>query len=301
MLRGPDVRSERFLNDLDIINNRIDKAQRQISSGKKITTVSDSPDQVSDLLAARSELGHMTQLHNNLNLVKTEVDTAEGTLAQAINALDRALTLGTQGASNVNDANSRNTLALEVDGILEQIVSMSAVSVNGRYIFSGDGDQVPPYSLDLTQNPPVSTYQGSPSTRLVQHPQGLTIPIAKTADEIFDNVDPAKNVFGALNALRGALRLNDTNAIESAVANLRGASEHLNGQEAFYGSVQNRVSEGLDFASKQELSFKERISNLEDADVSQAILELTQGKVQQEAALSAQAQQPKTSLFDFLR
>lgn len=300
MLKGLDVRSDRFLTDLNTITRNIAKAQRQITSGKRINSVSDAPDQVSDLLAARTELGSVQQTHKNLDLVKTEVDTAESTLGQAVSIMDRVLSLGTQGASTVADADSRKVLGGEVGSILEQLVYFAGSTVNGRYVFSGDGDQTAPYSIDLTQDNPVSSYLGTTSTRVIEQSQGLRFPVAKTAQEIFDNPDPAKNVFQTVNELRLALLNNDEPGVEAAVGKVRQAAQHLTSEQAFYGSVQNRVNDGLEIANKQELNLKSQISSIEDADVSAAILEMTNGGLQQQAALGAEAKRPRTSLFDYI-
>jgi flagellin-like hook-associated protein FlgL len=43
-----------------------------------------------------------------------------------------------------------------------------------------------------------------------------------------------------------------------------------------------------------------QIGNLQDADLTSAMLELTQAQTQQQAALTARAQMPRTTLFNFL-
>lgn len=327
MLRGFDAQSSKFLADMDRLNTRMAGAQRQISSGKRINSVSDAPDDVSVLLATRSELSAVEQAQRNLNLVKTEVDSAEQVLGLSVSALDRVLSLGAQGASDTMSADSRHVLSLEIASILDQLVNFSGTQVNGRHLFAGDLDQATPYSLDtnLLANPinredlladadPLNDdadlyevnqvmldYQGSTSTRQVQHPRGQRFGLAFTAQEIFDDPDPAKNVFQAVNNLRIALHLNDRGNIEKALGQVRGASEHLTMRQSSYGAIQNRIAEGLDVAAKQSLALRSQIASVEDADISSAILELTESRYQQEAAYAAEAKRPRTSLFDYLR
>jgi flagellar hook-associated protein 3 FlgL len=126
-----------------------------------------------------------------------------------------------------------------------------------------------------------------------------------SANEIFDarNADdsPASgNVFEALQQLRLALANNDTEGIQGSLSALSAASEHLNGQLAFYGRSQNRVASWLDDAKAQEVSLRARLSEKADADPTHAITELTEGQTQLQAALAAQARMPRTSLFDVL-
>jgi len=89
MLRGPHAASEKFLNDLAAINNRMNRAQREITSGRRINAASDSPDEISYLLSLRSELGRTEQVQSNLSRVRTEVDSAEQALGNAVVVLDR--------------------------------------------------------------------------------------------------------------------------------------------------------------------------------------------------------------------
>lgn len=327
MLRGLDAQSRKFLADMDRLTAKMADAQRQISSGKRINSVSDAPDDVSVLLATRSELSAVEQAQRNLNLVKTEVDSAEQVLGLSVNALDRVLSLGAQGASDTASADSRRILSLEISSILEQLANFADTQVNGRHIFAGDLDQATPYTIDtdllakpITRedlladadpfndaadlyevNQVVQPYQGSASTREVQHPQGQRFRVAYTAQEIFDDPNPAKNVFQAVNNLRVALHLNDSANIESALGQVRSAAEHLNIMQSSYGAIQNRITEGLEVAAKRALALQSQIATVEDADISSAILELTESRYQQEAAYAAEAKRPRTSLFDYLR
>jgi len=60
------------------------------------------------------------------------------------------------------------------------------------------------------------------------------------------------------------------------------------------------VAAATDLSQKMDLNFQAALAGQQDADMAQAILELTQAKTQQQASLSARAQMRKTSLFDFM-
>ena len=158
-----------FLSQLNAIQDRMIKAQNQITSGKRINQASDAPDQISELLSARANLDSTHQINQNLVNVKTEVDSAEAALGQASTAIQQAQVLGTQGANATQTAETRSALANQVGTILEQVVGISRTTVEGRYIFAGDSDQTAPYSIDLTQSNPISGYQGASVSRQVQH------------------------------------------------------------------------------------------------------------------------------------
>lgn len=297
-----DSRTSRFLADMNRISKRLDEAEYRITSGKRINKVSDAPDEISQLLAARTQLSATEQVHANLNRVKGEVDTAEGALQQAVNVLERIAVLGTQGAADTISADGRRSLSDEIGALLEQLVNLAGTKVDGRYIFSGDSDTSAPYTADLGADPPYSVYQGTASTRKVEHPTGALMRVSLTAEEIFEDADPARNVFASVQAMRTALAANDTEAIKEALGRVRYSATHVNNQLAFYGAAQNQVAEGINFAFKQELRLKADISTLEDADLTEAILELSQARLQQQAAIGAQSQVlNRPTLLDYLK
>lgn len=316
MIRNLDPATERFLNALGSIDARLERANRQLTSGLKISSASDAPDQVSPLLTVRAQLEEITQIKANLARVKTETDVAEEAVRTAVKRAERALTLGVQGANSTQTPAQRATLAQEVSAILENLVNLSNASVEGRYIFGGDQGTQAPYSYDdsIAANPVVQEVAGLTSTRQILLPGGSLISIAHTATEVFDA--PGDGIFAAVNALRVAL-LNgptvpegdpaysaqfqaQTAAIDAAVTNLRAAHNHLSGELSYYGTRQNRVDGALSSASTMELQFKTELSSIQDADLAEAAMELMQATTHREAAMEARVRTPRQTLFDYL-
>ena len=245
-------------------------------------------------------MGQQQQILVNLGRVKNETDTAEQSIATAVQLFDQVRTLGAQGASNTQTASQRSDVARQLGSILQQMVGLAGSKVEGRFIFAGDSDQQAPYTIDLTQPNSVSAYGGATATRVVEHPNGTTFPVSRTAQDIFDPSDPTQNTFTAIGNLRAALLANDDTAVSAAVDALSKVGVYLNSQLAFYGNAQNNVAEATDFGGKLSLQFQTQISGLADADLSAAAVELTQAQVQQQAALQARANMPRSSLFSFL-
>jgi flagellar hook-associated protein 3 FlgL len=301
MLSSLDPAALRFLNGLDQIQQRAQRAQREMTTGLRINTVSDDPDQIANLIQTRADLDRTKQIDLNLGRVKTEVDTSENALQGAVKLLERAETLGSQGQSNVNSPDIRNDLAGELGGILEQLVSISRTNVDGRYVFSGDSDQQPPYTVDLAlMNNAISPYEGSAATRKVQSADGSLITVSRTAQDIFDSPNLNENVFVSINNLRVALLNNDQAGIDAALSDILSAGTHLNSELAFYGVMQDRIAGGMDFGANLETQLQTQISQIQDADLAQSITELTQAKAQLDATLSSRAKMPMTSLFNYL-
>lgn len=300
MISSLDSTSNAFLNGLDQIQRRSERAQRELTTGLRLNTVSDDPSLVSALLDIHGQLDRNQQTTENLNRVKAEVDTAENSLQTAVKLVDRAQTLGAQGNTALSTPEARLQMATELGGVLEQLVALSNTNVAGRYLFSGDSDQSAAYGLDLTQPNPTGTYAGSQASRQIEMPDGSLVSLAKTAAEMFDSPTAGQNVFRSVNDLRTALLNNDLPAIAAASKNLSTAGAYLNQQLSFYGMAQNRVSDGLDSANTRATQLQARLSAIQDADPTRSIEELTKAATQQQAALASRAKLPRTSLFDFL-
>jgi flagellar hook-associated protein 3 FlgL len=300
MIGSLDAASQSFLAGLSQIQQTLDTAQTELTTGLQINNVSDAPTEIADLWQLNSELDQTQQTETNLGQVSTEVNTAQSALQSAVTLVEQAETYGTQGASDTSSATTRQDLANELGAILEQLVSTANTTVEGRYIFAGDTDQTTPYSIDLTQNPPVSAYQGSASTREIQGADGTAFPVALTAQQIFDSSNSQTNVFTSISDLIQGLQNNDDPTIDSALSDVQSSDTYLNQQLAFYGTVQDRVTSAQNFAQNYTVQLQTQLSGLQDANEAADITNLTQATTQLQAALQSEAQLPKTTLFDFL-
>ena len=312
MIQGVSSADEMFLSALNQTENRAAQAEREIGSGTKLSTPSDGPDIIGPALSLHSQLAQTTQIATNLGMFTSETDAAEQAVSNAVQTLQQANTLGTQAATETCTPEERQSLASQVDASIQQVVASANTQTAGRYLFSGDTDQVAPYTIDASGT--VSSYNGSASTRQAMAPNGSTFPIARSGQEIFEA--PGGSVLGALADLKAAL-LNgptvaqgdpqydtqyqaQTTAITNALGEMSQAGDQLNQQLAFYGVVQNNVANATDAAQTLEVNQRTQLSSLTDADITTDAIELTQANTQRDASLSARAKVPTNTLFDYL-
>ncbi len=300
MISSLSPAAQTFLAGLNQIQQRLQTAQTQLTTGLQINNVSDAPTEIADVWQLNSELDQTQQTDTNLGQVTTEVNTAQSALQSAVTLVEQAVTYGAQGDSDTSTATTRQDLANGLGAILQQLVSTANTTVQGRYIFSGDTDQTTPYSIDLTQSSPISAYQGSASTREIQGPDGTAFPVALTAQQIFDSPNAQDNVFTSITDLMQGLQNNDDTAISSSLADVQSADTYLNQQLAFYGTVQDRVAGAVSFGQNYTTELQTQLSGVQDADEAASITNMTQAQTQLQAALQSEAQLPRTSLFDFI-
>jgi flagellar hook-associated protein 3 FlgL len=305
MIRTLAPATQLFLANLNQVEKQLSQANEQISSGKRLNVASDDPAQVARLLQLRTDQQQNRQIESNLTLAKTNANTADSALSSAAIMMDTAIQLASQGANSTQTADTRKSMALQVQSILEQMVSYSQTQVQGRYIFSGDQDQSPTYQVDLSAPNGVVQLSNAPATRQIQDPAGGSFPASRTAQQIFDDANSdgtpaADNVFAALNGLLTALNNNDQAAVANSIASLKQASNRLNNMDAFYGTVENRIEDATTFASKYDVQLQTEISNIQDADVATAATAMTQANIELQAAMQMQGKMPTSTLFNYL-
>jgi flagellar hook-associated protein 3 FlgL len=295
-----------FLANLSSLEQRMLTDNRQVSSGLRVQTVADDPSAVNDILQLNNEIGSNTQIGQNLSIVQAEVNTAESSINSASTLMDTAVQLASQGATGTSGASSRQELANQVSGLLQQMQGLANTQVDGRYVFSGDSDQTSPFGVvNLATNTSngVGAYQGTASTRTLQGPEGSTISIALTAQQIFDGGTagtPATSVFQALTELYNGLSTNNQSAIEQAASDITNSAKYLDTQQASYGAIQQSITAAMSQSTTLNTSLQAELVAIQDADSATAITNLQQDSTTEQAAMAAYSSLPKKSLFDYL-
>ena len=304
MISGLDPINEQFLASINRLQDRLNAAQTHLSSGLRVNKASDAPQQIGDIFQTRADLSHATQVDQNLGIVKAQVDAADSALQGAVQLLEQAGTIGVQGDGDT-PSGQLATLANQVQGLISQLAAISRTTVGGVYIFSGDQGASPAYQVNPASANGVDRLIQTQATALASDPTGNTFQVAKTAQDLFDKRDSSdnfapENAFAALKNLQNALQSGNNTAISQAIDGIHTASAYLNQQLGFYGEAQNRIDSAISLAKKFEVQAQTQLSGLQDADVPAEAIELTQANTALNAAMSARAKRPSTSLFDFL-
>ncbi len=306
MISGLSPSNDQFLASLNILENNLNQANEELSSGLRVKQASDAPQSIQDIFQTRSALGQADQVAQNLTTIQGQVQAADSAVQAAIQLLNQAVSLGTQGANTGTSLPTQQILGAQVQSIEAQLVAISNTEVGGVYVFSGDASGAPPYQVD-TSSPTGVDRLVTPqqSTLQIAGPTGVTFQVSMTAQDLFDQRDSsdsptANNAFAALSGLSQALESGNTANITQAVNVLQGAAGYVNDQTGFYGAAENNVSSALDLAQKFQTQDQTQLSGLEDADAATVAVQVTQATTALDAALSAQSHKPTTSLFDYL-
>ncbi len=111
----------------------------------------------------------------------------------------------------------------------------------------------------------------------------------------------SSDMVGSFYVLANAMENNDTEAIGSLLDNFDLSIDHVLNSRAVNGSKGVRLESTLNRLYSQEFMFTERLSELEDADLTKVITDLSIYENNYQAALMASAKIIQPSLLDFLR
>ena len=172
--------------------------------------------------------------------------------------------------------------------MLEEIVSLANIDVGGRYIFSGSKTDTVPFSQD-------GTYNGNKNAFTVKIGKDATIEAGNDGSAAFGNI------FSTLSGLKTALETNDVTGIQDAMSNLDSDFDHISSRISDVGSKMVRMEIKEKIYQDLNITNLERLSNIEDADIAEAIMDLKSRELAYQAVLASSARVMTLSLVNYLK
>jgi len=286
-----------FLSDLEGNYRMLSESQRQVSTGKRILTPSDDPVGIAISLGLRRDQSATDAWGRNIDDSLTWLNTTDRALGQALEIVQRARELAVQGGNGTLSVASRQLIADEVSSLKSQFVEVGNSSLAGRFIFGGTATDTQPF------DPATETAAAPINTTLINREvaQGSVISVNITADRLQDPPGATADIFTVIDNLTAALGTNDSSAISAALGAL---DDHQNNISALRGEGAakiNRLELTSSRFSAQKIATGDQLSRIEDADMAQAITDLSMRESVYNAALATGARVIQPSLVDFLR
>ncbi len=284
------------LNAMSAADQAEQTALLQMTTGKRVNVASDDPSAAAREVAISSQSSDCDQFLRSISSISSELQTADSALNSGVTALQRAITLGVEGANGTMSQDDRSALASEVQSISQQMLGVANLSYNGKYIFAGTADSNPPYVAAAGG----IVYQGNDSVNQVEIEAGQTIAVNQPGSQLFSAA--GANVFQALSDLATTLQSSSstTDDIANATNEVRTAYNQLNSARTFYGSTLDQLNAGQDFLNSEKLQLTQQSSDLVGVDMNQAATNLANAETARNAALQAAASVGNLSLFDYL-
>ncbi|GGA56174.1 hypothetical protein GCM10011507_04340 [Edaphobacter acidisoli] len=270
----------------------------ELSSGLRVSSLEDDP-----VAAAQSELLSSAISKDDTYVQSATNETArmqvtDTTLGDVVTQLTSAVSLAIEGNNGTMNAANQSSVAEQLSGIRDEVVSLANTSYMGQYLFSGS-KAVEPFTVDSSTTPATVTYNGDTALQYVEAPGGQKIQVNLPGSSVFGGATGALTVLNQLIADMaggaGATTLsNDTTALRNALTQVTSQRSVLDGSLSM-------VQQTSTYTQTQVAQLTAQQGSLVAADPAQVATALSSSETQHQALLSVMSALNKTDLFDLLQ
>jgi len=264
--------TERAIEYMDENLKRLYQLQEKVASGKEFQRPSDNPSGVTSALNLRSVLKMNTAYLDSAATTESWMSATDFALIQTNQLATRALNLTRQGMSDTLGAEQRNTLAAELDMVLQQVLSVANTNHQGNYIFGGFQTVNPPFNLiDTNSDGTLDTVVRNGDTGTINRLIGPNLTVVQNINgyNLFNDLMVA--IMNARDALRNNGDPNQFNDLQSAIAALETQINNVNEALTTNGARQREVRLTKDRLEKSQIELKSLLSQKEDVNLTEAI------------------------------
>ncbi len=285
--------------DLSRLVEKQAETNASISSGKIYRRPSDEPVALTHALNVRDSISETDQFQRNIKYGQGWVRATESAMTQIQDRIMKAKSLAVEAANDSQNAQSRDAIASEIEAIQKEIVALGNTKMGNRYVFGGTrtrdyGDGEAPFVLNGDGS---VTYNGNREDLEISVASGIRQKINLDGHTAMVQ----SGVFEALDLLRDSLRSNSQQDIETALGDIDQSLDYVNQQVSQLGALANSMDTKDQMAQSLNLTNKERLSDIEDTDIIEAVNNLKAQETSYQAALASASKVMNLSLVDYIR
>lgn len=278
---------------------RLAEANKQLSTGRRVNTVSDDVLASGSILHLERESETIQTYLRNLDAANAMLSFATSSLQSVSEAISRLKELAVQAATETYTDANRQAMAAGVDNLLSTLMALGNLQQRGAYVFSGEAIRTTPFvaTTDPAGEIQSVTYQGAMITTEVTVGPRTTSEVNLVGKDIFQGVG---DIFLTAIELRDAMRAGDQSEITRLIGELdvshtdiRHALGRL-GERQSQSQVLRAASEGFLLRNQQV------ISDHQDADVAELAVEFNTLMARLQMVMKVAADIVKPSIFEFL-
>lgn len=284
---------DRYARNIQEAQSRYLEAQERVSTGKRITTMSDDPYGASIIINARRLHAGVEQYSVNLRSAKDYFGLSENALASMATLVQRAYDLTLSAANSTATQGARDTMAKEISDIQSRLVQLgNTQGLSGQYIFGGQVSNSKPFNA----TPPTLVYTGDQNSIIVETGPNETIAVntnlGSTLTTLYSRLEQAKirMIAGDISGLSGI-----------SLQDLKSSMDLVRQERAATGVGLQRVQSLDENNTRRKDDLLKQISDVEDVDITEAILQMKATENAYQAALQVSAMGNRMSLMDFIK
>lgn len=180
-------RYAQLVADMKINEFNFNKLTAQLSSGKKLTSITDDPIASVNYVNTTRQLGRIESYEQNVNTALSELNALDDFMELARGYLQTAWDKAVQANSQTYGNDSLEAIKTEIDEITKTMVDLANSEYDDNYIFAGANTKLIPYEID--ENGYVN-YKGTPQdnpdyVRQTEVADGVFEVVNTTGDKVF--------------------------------------------------------------------------------------------------------------------
>lgn len=273
--------------------DRAQTAMEEVSTGMRVVHPGDDPMVAAAMVRGQQTVDRMNAINQNAARAGSEVDSADSALQSLGDVLARARELTVQMGNDSYSATDRQGAAVEVDGLIQQAVTLMNTNVNGRYIFGGNQDQTAPFDT-------AGNYSGDTAVRQVEVAPGVLEDSSVRADVAVKGVGGGVDLFATLQSLSTALKTNNGDAVRGSLTNLETATHQVTTTLSQIGAMGDAFATAQTLAKSTADATTKNVANQSEADMIESSSKLALANSALNATLTAAAQSFSISLVNKL-
>ncbi|MEM9035346.1 MAG: flagellin [Actinomycetota bacterium] len=267
--------------------------QVQLGTGKRFQVASEDVAGMNVGLSLRAEVRALDQAQRNGEDGTARINAADSQLQQMVSTMRRARELTIRGSTN-SSQDEREAIADEIRQLRDELVS----TANGSYLDQGlfAGFAAADAISDVAGT---WTYTGDTGAVIRRVADGENVQVNVTGDEIF-GFNAGRDVFTVMDDLEADLRAGDQAAVTGRIGELDDRLDGVLSGLAELGAAGSRLEAAAQRNEEQRGVLNTRLAEVEDVDLTEAVMELQTQEVALQATLGALGRALQPSLVDFL-
>lgn len=283
--------SQRTLSALRANQNRGEELRQQVTTGRKINTPSDSPTGAVAAMRLRTDLAAGERYTRSAADGTARLGTAENALLGVSNYLNQARDLVVQGLNaTASDPTARVALAGQIESLRDAALSAANTSYLGRPVFGGT-------TANSRAFDDSGAYLGDDGEVLRRVDARTQVRVDVPSTVFGTGTD---SVFSVLSTVASKLRSGDP-TLNTELDRVDSRLSSVNTELAAVGSRYSRLTTAVDVAKDRAVTLTGQLSDIEEVDLTEAVVSLQTQSTAYQAALAATARIQQPSLLDFLR
>ncbi|HTW98892.1 MAG TPA: hypothetical protein VMD59_08955 [Acidimicrobiales bacterium] len=289
---------------LNADQSSINTLDQELSSGLALQQPSDDPVAVVNALADQSQISQLTSTTNSATTASSWLGLANNTANSVINTLQTANSLMLQALNEGSqNSGSYQQIAQQVQGVVQQLVSLGNTDYAGTPIFAGTAGVSTPYTGNASSG---VTYNGNEQSFTIQVGPGAPTAVSVPGTDLFGGgttgiqsvFTTLQNFITHLDAGPGAT--SETN-IQSDLTALTANMSQAETAATTLGESSQEVTSASTAATSTSAAVQKNLASTEDANVADVTTQLQAQLASYQSALYAVSQTVPETLAQFLK